>query len=159
MHRGFNNLDPCWQDFAASLRKGELFVKIPIGKAYTLCTAWHVVSDHIHERDDNEYRALDQMFKLIEDEALGSLEYGIKSMFYVVNVKSCQKDIEALGSFVEKDLTGVFKLFKEVLEKGLQSDPAVDWIARVGGPRAHPFEALQRDSDPVGMSPLRGTDT
>ena len=157
MYVGFTKLDPGWQGFAASLRKGQVYVKMPIDKACTLCTAWHVISDRIQGRTI-ECHVLDQLFKLINDEALGSREYGIRSMFYVATVESCQKDVEALRSFAEKDLTGVFKLFKEALEKGLQSDPGVDWIARVGGPQAHPFEALQKDSDPVGMSPLRGTD-
>jgi hypothetical protein len=63
----------------------------------------------------------------------------------------CGKDIEVVSYFVAEDQTGVFKLFKESLEKGLQSDPEVDWIARVGGPQAHPFEALQLEPEPVDV--------
>jgi len=157
MYIGFTKLDPSWQGFAASLRKGQIYVKMPIEKAQALGMVWHILSQRISPAG-TLHDVLVSLFKLIEDEARGSQAYGIKSVFYSATVDSCQKDIEALGCFVAEDQTGVFRAFKEALEKGLQSDPEVDWIARVGGPQAHPFEALQKDSDPVGMSPLRGTD-
>lgn len=147
MHVGFDKLDPKWQEFSASLRKGELFVKMPIGKARALYIVWQIVSSHVHERDIIECWNLDKLFKLVSDEAAGSQEYGIKSVFYSSTVESCQKDIEALQKFGEEDKTGVFRLFKETLEKGLRSDPEVDWVSRVGGPKAHVFEALQAEPE------------
>ncbi len=157
MYVGFAKLDPSWQGFAASLRKGQIYVKMPIEKARALGTVWDILCQRMPSVG-TLHDVLISLFKLIEDETVGSQAYGIRSVFYSATVDSCQKDIEALDCFVAEDSTGAFKLFKEALEKGLQSDPEVDWIARVGGPQAHPFEALQRDSDPVGMSPLRGTD-
>ncbi len=142
MHRGFDKLDPKWQQFAASIRKGQVYVKMPVGKARALGMVWEVISSHVHERDSIACHILDQLFKLINDEVLGSQEFKIKSVFYSSTVEFCQKDIEALKSFVERDLTGIFQSFVEVLEKGLHADPEVDWITRVGGPQAHPFDAL-----------------
>jgi hypothetical protein len=148
---GFTKLDPHYQRFAASLRKGQLYVKMPIVKARALGMVWHIISAHVHERVAIECAVLDQLFKLLEDEAQGSQTYGIKSVFYSSTEESCHKDIESLRAFVEKDATGVFRSFMETLEKGLQSDPEVDWIARVGGPQAHPFEALQEEPEPVNV--------
>lgn len=149
--RGFDKLDPHWQKFAASLRKDQIYVKMPVGKARAICIVWPVISAHVHERDIREIWTLDALVKLLTDEASGSQEYGIKSVFYSLTVESCQKDIDALRVFVEKDATGVFRAFMDALEGGLRSDPAFDWITRVGGPSSHPFEALQRDSDPVDI--------
>jgi hypothetical protein len=151
MHRGFNNLDPHWTSFAASLRKGQLYIKMPIAKARALGMVWHVLSQH-GAYSKGLQDAVDTMIKLITDEAVGSQTYGIKSVFYMVPVDQCEKDIEVIGHLVAGDETGVFLSFKETLEKGLQSDPEVDWITRVGGPQAHPFSGLQMDSDPVQLS-------
>jgi hypothetical protein len=151
MHRGFNNLDPRWQDFAASLRKGQIYVKMPVGKARTLGMVWHIISQKHSITPGSVAQDMEKLIKLITEEAVGSQTYGIKSVFYMVPEAECGKDIEVVSYFVAEDQTGVFKLFKESLEKGLQSDPEVDWIARVGGPQAHPFEALQPESEPVDV--------
>ena len=151
MHRGFNNLDPKWQDFAASLRKGDVYVKMPIAKARALGMIWHILSQK-GAYSKGLIDALDAMIKIITEEAIGSQTYGIKSVFYMVPVDQCKKDIELVSHLVAGDQTGVFVLFKETLEKGLQSDPEVDWIARVGGPQAHPFESLQPESNTVDIS-------
>ena len=150
MHRGFNKLDPDWQNFAASLRKGDIYVKMPIAKARALGMIWYILSQKgAYSKGLKD--ALDALIKVITEEATGSQTYGIKSVFYMVPVDQCEKDIELVSHLVAGDQTGVFKLFKETLEKGLQSDPEVDWIARVGGPQAHPFEGLQVESDPVDV--------
>jgi hypothetical protein len=151
-HVGFNNLDPHWTRFAASLRKGQVYVKMPIAKARALGMVWHILSQKCSQSKE-VVDAMGAMIKVITEEAVGSQTYGIKSVFYMVPTDQCGKDIEVLGYFVAEDQTGVFKLFKESLEKGLQSDPEVDWITRVGGPQAHPFEALQPEmSEPVELS-------
>lgn len=151
--RGFQCLDPKWQEFAASLRKGQVYVKMPIGRARALMMVWHIISSSTKLTQDQKLvDRINTAFKLIEDEAVGSQTYGIKSVFYMVPMDQCRKDIEALSIFAEKDLTGVFRSFKESLEKGLQSDPEVDWISRVGGPQPHPFEALEREPDPIDLS-------
>lgn len=150
MHRGFEKLDPRWQMISASLRKGQLYVKMPIAKARALMMVWQIISSATKLTHDQKLvDRVNTAFKLIEDEAVGSQTYGIASVFYMVSDAECQEDIDALMSFVAEDKTGILQSFKEALEAGLRSDPEVDWIARVGGPVAHPFEALQRDSVPV----------
>lgn len=150
--RGFEKLDPKWQDFAASLRKGQVYVKMPVAKARALGMVWHILSQKIM-LTETVLTCGTNLIKMIMDEAVASQTYGIKSVFYMVPVEECGKDIEVLGYLVEGDSTGVFRLFKESLEKGLQSDPEVDWITRVGGPQAHPFEALQPEiTEPVELS-------
>jgi hypothetical protein len=148
MHIGFEKLDPRWQMISASLRKGQLYVKMPIAKARALLIVWHVVSQKAAGPADHSKR-INALIKLIEDEAVGSQTYGIASVFYMASDAECQEDIDALTSFVAEDATGVLQSFKDALEKGMQSDPEVDWIARVGGPQAHPFEALQMEPEPV----------
>lgn len=148
MDLGFRKLDPNWQQIAASLRKEQLYVKMPIAKARAVCMVWQIVSQTITGSPEHIAR-LNEAFNLLEEETVGSQTYGIKSVFYMVSVDQCERDIEALASFVEEDASGVLRSLKEALEAGLRSNPEVDWIARVGGPPAHPFEALQRESIPV----------
>jgi hypothetical protein len=151
MHTGFKRLDPHWQQFAASLRKDQIYVKMPLSKARALGAVWDILSKKIMFTEPVLGDMID-LIKLIADEAVGSQTYGISSVFYMVSTDQCGKDIEVLGNLIDKDQTGVFKLFKESLERGLKSDPDVDWIARVGGPKAHPFEALQSESETVDLS-------
>ena len=151
MHIGFKNLDPYWTQFAASLREGQVYIKMPVAKARALVLVWHILSQKVMHTE-SVLNDMTDLIKLITEEAVASQSYGIKSVFYMVPMGQCGKDIEVIGYFVEEDKTGVFRKFKESLEKGLQSDPEVDWIARVREPQAHPFEALQEDLDPVDVS-------
>lgn len=150
MSRGFDKLDPKWQMISASLRKGQLYVKMPLAKARALLMVWSITSSTTKlTHEQNLVDNLNTVFKLLEEEAVGSQTYGIASVFYMVSTDQCETDIKALTSFVEEDASGVLRSFKEALEAGLRSDPEADWIARVGGPPAHPFEALQREIVPV----------
>ena len=148
---GFDKLDPDWQQFAASLRKGRIYVKMPVGKARALGMIWEVLSKSFAMPTPELKTKMDDLIKLVTDEAVGSQTYGIKSVFYMVSAEECRKDIEVLDYLAEEDATGVFRAFMDALEGGLRSDPAFDWITRVGGPSSHPFEALQRDSDYVDI--------
>ncbi len=152
MHRGFTCLDPDWKMISASLRKGVLYVKMPVAIAVLLGAAWKTVSARFHERDILEIHRNDALFKLIGDELEGSIEYGIGSVFYSTPIDVCEKDIEALKTFADKDTSTLFQSFVDALEAGLKSDPAVDWITRVGGPKPNAFEALQPEPEPVQLS-------
>ena len=147
MHVGFDKLDPKWLEFAASLRKGQLYVKMPVTRARALSLVWDILRQK--EAEVEHVAPVDDILKMILQEAKDSQTYGVKSVFYMLSTDQCEKDIEALNNIVGGDKTGVFKRFKETLEKGLRSEPEVDWISRVGGPKAHTFEALQTESEPV----------
>ena len=152
MHRGFEKLDPKWQMISASLRKGQLYVKMPVAKARAISMVWDILSKSFAMASTEKQEKIDALIKLITEEAVMSQTYGIASVFYMIPVDQCKEDIEIIDDVASEDQTGVFTLFKEALEKGLQSDPEVDWITRVGGPQAHPFEALQSEPEPVDVS-------
>lgn len=144
------SLDLCWQQFAASLRKGQIYVKMPVGKARALGTIWNVLSQKVMH-DQSIKGAMDTLIKTVTDEAVDSRTFGIKSVFYMLSVDDCKKDIEVLNYFVKEDQTGVFRAFMDALEGGLRSDSVFDWITRVGGPSSHPSNAPQRNSNPVDV--------
>lgn len=147
-----HRLDSRWQEFAASLRDGQLFVKMPAPKARALLLVWEILSQRVKTTRETAASAT-ALFRLLHEELTGTLEYGIKSVFYSIPLEMCQKDIEVLRHYEGEDATGVFAAFRETLERGLRNDPLVDWIARVGGPKREALAGLEReDSEPVDLS-------
>ena len=143
MNKGFTRLDPKWNEFAASLREGKLYVKMPIAKARALGMVWEV----LRQKDDSGEHAdqIEEMLALLLDEAIESSTYGISSVFYMVPEDQGKEDLKAVSGVAGKDASGVFQLFQEALEKGLAADLSVDWIERVGGPRAPSAETSEID--------------
>lgn len=159
MNRTHTRLDPRWQEFAASLRDGQLFIKMPASKARALLLVWEILSQRVKATSETK-SAVAALLQLLHEELTGTLEYGIKSVFYAVPTALCQKDIEVLRHYEGEDATGVFAAFRETLERGLRNEPAVDWIERVGGPKREALAGLEReDSEPVDLSVFDFEDT
>lgn len=142
-----HHVDPDWTEFSASNRKNQIFVKMPAVKAKSLLDLWTVISQTV-ELDPETRRLSSEIFKLLQDELEGTLEYGNKSVFYTVPSDVCRKDVKALQQLEDKDPTHVFTDFRETLEKGIRNDPSVDWIQRVGGPpNRGPLAGLEREDE------------
>jgi len=127
----FQRLDPYWQGISASRREGTLYVKMSRALALSICSQWTLL---IHEHKEIPRGGLPKLFALLQDEEAGSSAYGIRSVFYSSPVDECKADIEAIDAFtlfMRSD--SYLVLLRRTLELGLESDPSVDWIARVGG--------------------------
>lgn len=135
-------VDPRWKEFSASIRKGVLYVKMPAEKANLLVLSMQCL------------RALKEMGEEISLGNLHTQEVFLReqveaatnpSVFISVTAENVREDIETLRSIEERDQAGILRSYREVLEKGLRNEPAVDWITRMGGPKADPFEGLAKD--------------
>ena len=80
MHTGFKRLDPHWKQFSASLRKDQLYIKMPLSKARALIAVWDILSKKVMFTETVLGDMID-LIKLITDESVGSQTYGISSVF------------------------------------------------------------------------------
>ena len=133
-------LDPRYQEFSASLRQGKVFVKMPCSKASMLVAFWGAIRPACREEVQT---GLQDLFDLLKQEFTDSQEYQLRSVFYQLPQDLCQKDIDLLCEAEKQDLTGIFRMFRETLEKGIHNDPLVDWISHVGGPVPARRETLE----------------
>lgn len=139
--------DPQWQKMSASLRKGVLYVKMPIEKAQVLLATWKL--EGCKDVGEGAFVA-SKLFDLIRDEAKASEDFRIRSVFYSSPIDKCREDIDLIGKHIDlarkqgnTEAAEILNQFREVLELGLKLDPGVDWIARTGGPPARASDALQ----------------
>lgn len=138
--------DPRYQEFAASYRDGKIFVKMPRSKARAIMLVWGVLQAR-HGSDGPG--TLPTLVEVLQDEESAAAEFGLKSVFYSLTPEDCRLDIESLQRFEEKDETGVLRLFRGTLERGLDNDPRVDWITRTGGPKPKNSLGLEREDNPA----------
>lgn len=129
-----NAQDPRWREMSASLRKGQLFVKMPVSQAYLLSLALNHALEDCLTKEAEEYLRKDLLeFLIREIEGARSLQH--QSIFYQVPSETALKDANLLRDELEAhDHSGIIERFRTTLESGLEDDPRVDWIRRVGGP-------------------------
>ena len=89
-----STVDPKWKEISASLRDGNLFVKMPASTARELHALWDIMKSKLEPTDAS--KEVSKLMDLILDEAKGSLTYGNLSMCYMVSLDQCKKDIEAM---------------------------------------------------------------
>ncbi len=127
---GLDLCDPSWREFGASLRKNSLYVKMPLSKARRLLVNMDVAS--FLSGDVTEPGPGDEMLRFLREQFKATTN---QSLFYAVPVAEARRDIEALIIIEAKDRSGILRQFRSALEAGLNNDPRVDWIARMGGPK------------------------
>ncbi len=137
--------DPGWQEFGASLRKDQLYVKMPLKKAGVLLDAIDIAGFMTGDLDDPS--PAEGLLAFLRAEMNRATN---QSLFYVVSVDEVKKDIEQLSLIEPKDRIGLIQRFRVTLEAGLRNDPKVDWITRVGGPKPDPSPD---SSEPVKAKP------
>lgn len=122
--------DPRWRDFGASLRKDQLYVKMPLHKARALLSA---LTKIISARGLPvlEPHPLVDFYKFFWKEFHRITN---PSLFYAVSAKEAKADVEVLREVENEDQFGIIRPFRQTLEAGLDNSPQVDWIRRVGGP-------------------------
>lgn len=131
--------DPLWKQFSASLREGQLYVKMPIGSGTCLVTSLEIAS--VVSKSEVAL----PLIKFLQDE----LErHTNPSLYFALTVSQAEKDIEVVRE-VEGSLSDprYVARFREVLEAGLRNDLSVDWIARVGGPKSSAPQGSDIDPD------------
>ncbi len=125
--------DPGWQEFGASLRKDQLYVKMPLKKAQALIIAVDMAGFMTGDLED--VSPAEGLLSFLRGELRRATN---QSIFYVIPVTEVKKDIEQLILIEPKDRIGLIQRFRVTLEAGLRNDPQVDWITRVGGPKSDP---------------------
>ncbi|MBD3261604.1 MAG: hypothetical protein GF334_07985 [Candidatus Altiarchaeales archaeon] len=138
-------LDPHWRQFAASRRDGDVFVKMPRSKARGLALVWSVLQEKHPELKEKE--DLKSFFDFLAGEEEAAAQAFFPSVFYQQELSGCEKDASTLQLLEDKDSTGLIKELRSALLKGMKNDPAVDWIARVGGPKRNRLKDLEKVTD------------
>jgi hypothetical protein len=129
--------DPRWREISASLRKGKLFVKMPISRAWMLTVVLRTALGKCDEALDPIKYLKEDLLGFLVREIDGARELEHRSIFYQVPEETGRKDVALLREHLEpSDNTHEIRYFCEVLEAGLNGNPGVDWISRVGGPKS-----------------------
>ncbi len=131
--------DPHWTQFSASLRQGQLYVKMPVSSGTALVTHLEIASV-VSESD-----VVQPLINFLR----GELDRRTNpSLYYAVSVTEAEQDIEAVRA-VEASLSEprFVTAFRKSLEAGLRNDPSVDWITRVGGPMSDELQGSTIDPD------------
>lgn len=123
-------VDPRWREFSASRRGRYLYVKMPQSKARAIC----LVSEVLGARHPEDVQPLTPIIRHVKEELSAADEYRMASVFLRLTITQVKEDIERLRSLEGFDATGTLVAYRECLEKGLNRDPDIDWIARVDGP-------------------------
>jgi hypothetical protein len=140
--------DPERGNFSASLRKGSLYVKMPLKKALGLVQALELAGFLTGDVEDPNPAAEFQDFLAGEYRRATN-----QSLFYAVDVEGARKDIESLMLVEPQDESGLIRTFCDCLEAGLRNDPGVDWIGRVGGPKPDAAPEDPRRAEPRPQNP------
>lgn len=123
--------DPEWKAISASLRDGNLYVKMPRTKAETLIEALTGIG-------------LDFRTKKIHENRL--------SFVFCGPIKDWQKDLEELNEAIDACMrlgvtpvlsASILVELRRNVSKGLNNDPSVDWISRTDGPVGSHLGALE----------------
>ena len=139
-------VDPRWREMSASLRRGVVYVKMPLTKAYLLLHFLDGLNFSSTEETPNRKR-LRELRDLLSEEIRATEEYSAlvpqPSLFYRLGYREARQDALALQEVEDQDLGGNVRLFRRCLSRGSEGDPDLDWIARVGGPKPDsPLEGL-----------------
>ncbi len=127
--------DPRWREFSASLRQGQLYVKMPVGSGTALVDTLEIA--RVISKSDAVQPLIDFLRKEIE-------RHTNPSLYFALSTTQAEQDAEAVRA-VEDSLSDPRFLarFRKALEAGLHNDPSVDWISRVGGPRPEEPQGLE----------------
>lgn len=106
--------DPGYARVSASRRKGKLYVKATLEKVVVFIGAL------IKSGED-----------LLRKEIYHDQDSRSQTFVFAGSVEDWQEDLQTLAVVAAQDNTGMVEMFRTVIELGLESDPAVDWIARV----------------------------
>ena len=129
-------IDPFRQEMAASLRGNQLFVKMPYTRVVELVGIMsHVRQERLKQKKEPlENLGVQEKFMREQMESATN-----PSIFISLTRSRAQEDVEGLLTFEEEDSRGILSRYRIILEKGLEDDPDVDWIRRMGGPTSEPF--------------------
>lgn len=137
------DVDPRWREMSASLRRGVVYVKMPLPAAHMLLHLLQWVSNE--QPDGTTKTRLQDLRNFFGQEIEATEQYSAivaqRSFFYQVPYAEASLDAKALEAVEGKDLSGHLRVFRKCLENGSQGDPELDWIVRVGGPK--PDSALE----------------
>lgn len=145
------DVDPRWTEMSASLRKGTVYVKLPLNSArIVVILLERVCSD---EPDTQTSMKIQTLRDFLKDELEAAAAYSTlvpqRSLFYALPVTEAAADAAVIQVVEEKDASGVLRTFRQTLSRGAEGDTNVDWIIRVGGPKPDsPLEGLARQSEP-----------
>lgn len=132
-------VDPRWTSVSASLREGQLYVKMPVPSGIALVTNLEIAT--VVSKSEVVQPFIDFLRAEIE-------RHTNPSLYFAVPVAEAEQDIEAIRA-VESSLSDprFVKNFRKALEAGLRNDPSVDWIARVGGPKSGALQGSEIDPE------------
>lgn len=111
--------DPEWQKISASLRKGELYLKMTPEAALDL--SLRIRTARVEELEDLQ--------TLLREEAQLSREKGYRAACFIFDTPTASRDIAALEKIPNPG--GRLPEFIRALRGGLEGDPELDWIARI----------------------------
>lgn len=141
-----------WQEISASLRGGNLYVKMPISRSTLLFTA---LLEHAAQYPSSPFTAQwVEMATFLKEEARTAERAHASSVVLSFSKDVARKDLEALlGLDLCQDPS--LLQYREVLEKGLRGDADVDWIHRCGGPSPikGPLGLVEKALPPVSDLP------
>ena len=144
--------DPRWQEYAASLRRGFVFIKMPLSFARLLTVALHRCANASEEGELKEQVLALRDFLYGELLASGELSKKVPQhcLFYRQPVAETRQEAKTLRDATSQDRTGFLNQFATVLERGAKGDSDLDWISRVGGPGPDSsFEGFARTGEPT----------
>lgn len=145
------DVDPRWTEMSASLRKGTVYVKMPLKSARILVILLEKVCSD--EPDTQTSMKIEVLREFLKGELEASADYATlvpqHSLFYALPVTEAAADAATLQVVEEKDVSGIVRMFRQALSRGSEGDADVDWLIRVGGPKPDsPLEGLARQSAP-----------
>lgn len=126
--------DPRWTEHSASLRQGQLFVKLPASQA---CLFEVSLLHALQNPKVSSAALIDQLRSWAEwfgGEIRRARQANMNSVILGFPAEDADADAQALSQVEEFDVSGRISHFRKVMQAGLRNEPDVDWIARVGGP-------------------------
>jgi len=136
MGKGQGPVDPRWREFSASLRDGNLYLKMPMSKASYLAQTLPTFIALLPETDREFLQQ--ELAEMIKEEVSAAREFSLPSVFCRVPAEMGSRIAAALLPVEKEDLTETVTKFRKVLLAGLNNETDVDWITRMGGPNPKP---------------------
>lgn len=131
--------DPRWKELSASLRQGNLYIKLPRNQVFDLLKAFSstLIVMKIEEDPDLsvKYTYLTTYIEFLTEQIKKILMVAQTSVVYSTSQDQTMKDVACFKVVEHLDKSGRIFLFRNCLEAGLRGDPEVDWITRVEGPK------------------------
>jgi len=118
----YERTDPQWKKIGASLRKNKLYLKIPRLNAIQL----------VAELGGPKATDYSRQTEVFLREQISQTKHVV--LFLEIGADEAWKDLEMLSDFD----TPVVQDYCWAIRAGMANSYAVDWIARVGGPKAEP---------------------